>query len=85
MVNGTIQLDQIENLFLLKPLVNMIQEQLEKEDYLMNSPFLKKVKSEGREERSYEIAKNMRKEGVDVEQIARFTGLSVEEIEQLQN
>ena len=61
-------------------LVNMIQEQLEKEDYLMNSPFLQKIRNEER----HEIASNMRQEGMEVEQIAKLTGLSVEEIEQLQ-
>ncbi len=65
-----------------KRLVEMIQEQLDKEDYLMNSPFLQKVRNEER----YEIAKNFKQVGIDVQIvqiIANATGLSVEEIEQL--
>ncbi len=66
----------------------MIREQLEKEDYLMmNSPFLQDIRGEGheegRDERSYEIAKSLKRAGVDVQVIADATGLSIEEIEQL--
>ena len=76
-------------------LVEMIQEQLEKEDYLMNSPFLQKIRDEEREEgreegieigvekRSYEIAKNLKQAGTDIGLIANATGLSIEEIEKL--
>ena len=68
-------------------LVSMIQEQLEKEDYLMNSPFLQKVRGEshkeGREEERYEIAKGMKEEGMDVKVIAKLTHLRIEEIEKL--
>ena len=64
-------------------LVKMIQEQLEKEDYLMNSPFLQKVRGEGHDERSIEIAKNLKQAGADIGLIAKTTGLSVEEIEKL--
>ncbi len=68
-------------------LVEMIQEQLEKEDYLMNSPFLQKVRGEGHkeghEEERYVIAKGMKEEGIEVGVIAKLTHLSMEEIEQL--
>ncbi len=68
-------------------LVEMIQEQLEKEDYLMNSPFLQKIRAEerdeGRDERSYEIAKGMKEKGLSVELIMELTNLSADEIEQL--
>ncbi len=53
-------------------LVNMIQEQLEKEDYLMNSPFLRKIRAEereeGREEERHVIARNFKRAGVNAEQ-----------------
>ncbi len=68
-------------------LVEMIQEQLEKEDYLMNSPFLQKVRAEEREEaidqERHAIAKNLKQVNIDVQIIANTTGLSIEEIEQL--
>ena len=38
---------------------------------------------EGREAGRAEIAKEMKKEGLPVTQIARFTGLGIEEIEKL--
>ncbi len=70
-----------------KKVVKMIREQLEKEDYLMNSPFLRKIRGEGheegREEERHVIAKNFKQAGVDVQVIADATGLSIEEIEQL--
>ncbi len=51
-------------------LVEMIQEQLKKEDYLMNSLFLQKIRdeerNEGRDEHSYEIAKGMKEKGLSV-------------------
>lgn len=40
-------------------------------------------REEGREEEKIEIARNMKKDGLPVDQIAKYTGLSVEEIEQL--
>ena len=40
-------------------------------------------REEGREAGRAEIAKEMKKEGLPVSQIARFTGLSTEEIEKL--
>ena len=40
-------------------------------------------KEEGREESRVEIAREMKKEGLPVAQIARFTGLSVEAVEKL--
>ena len=68
-------------------LVDMIQEQLEKEDYLMNSPFLQKIRAEeregGREEECYLIAKNFKQTGIDLEVIAEATGLSIDEIKKL--
>lgn len=42
-------------------------------------------KIEGKEERSLEIAKGMKQGGLPIEQIAKYTGLRVEEIEQLKN
>ncbi len=50
---------------------------------MMNSPFLQDIRSEGREERSHEIAKNLKQKGVEAELIASATELSIEEIEQL--
>jgi predicted transposase/invertase (TIGR01784 family) len=38
---------------------------------------------EGRVERDIEIARNMKKDGVDLTIIAKYTGLSAEEIESL--
>ena len=66
-------------------LVKMIQEQLEKEDYLMNSSFIRRMKDKGGDERSREIARNMRQKGMTTELIAELTGLSIEEVEELQN
>ena len=43
-------------------LVEMIQEQLEKEDYLMNSPFLQKVRGEGYEEGVMKLLRNLSKQ-----------------------
>ena len=40
-------------------------------------------KAEGKDERSIEIAWNMKKEGFDVSMIVKMTGLSPEEIERL--
>jgi len=40
-------------------------------------------REKGRVERDIEIAREMKKEGLPVSQIARFTGLSIEEIERL--
>ncbi len=41
------------------------------------------AEQKGRQKGRQEIARKMKKEGLPVEQIARFTGLSVEEIEKL--
>ena len=86
-LNQTDHNSELLELFLVllhdERLVEMIEEQLEKEDYLMNSPFLQKVRAEEREEERYEIAKNFKQAGVDIQIIANATGLSIEEIEQL--
>ena len=44
---------------------------------------LKSAKLDGIEERNIEIAKNMKKENIDNLLIAKVTGLSIEEIENL--
>ena len=44
---------------------------------------MQKGKLEGIKERNYIIAKNMKKENIDIEIIKRITGLSIEEIEKL--
>ena len=41
-------------------------------------------KAEGKDERSIEIARNMKKEGFDVSMIVKMTGLTPEEIERLE-
>jgi DNA repair protein RadC len=42
-----------------------------------------KGKEEGREEEKREIAKRMKKDGIDVKTIEKYTGLTKEEIEKL--
>ena len=42
-----------------------------------------KGRQEGKREEAIAIAREMKKEGIPVEQIARFTKLSIEEIEKL--
>ncbi len=55
------------------------------QDFPLDTPFIRRMKDKGREEERHEIARNMRREGMDVERTARLTGLNVEEVEQLQN
>ncbi len=69
----------------------MVETYLEKDDWLLNTPFLQKIKGqahkegheEGHEEEREEVAKNMKREGMPVEVIAKLTGLSIEEIREL--
>ncbi len=63
--------------------MNMIENHLEKDDLLLNTPYLQKVRGEGAKEKAQEVAKNLKQEGIDLQVIANATGLSVEEIEQL--
>jgi len=42
-----------------------------------------KGRAEGRNERELEIAQNMKKDGVDPNVIAKYTGLSADELERL--
>ena len=44
---------------------------------------LNREREEGREEEKYYIAKNMKKENIDIEVIKRVTGLTIEEVEKL--
>ncbi len=55
------------------------------QDFPLDTPFIRRMKDKGRDEERHEIARNMRQEGMEVELIAKFTGLRVEEVEQLQN
>ncbi len=68
-------------------LMDMVETYLEKDDLLLNTPYLQKIRDQGREEeRGKErkmIAKEMKKEGLDVNMIIKFTKLTVEEIEKL--
>jgi predicted transposase/invertase (TIGR01784 family) len=48
-----------------------------------NYSIVETAKEEGREERDVEIAREMKKEGLAVSQIARLTSLSEEHIEKL--
>jgi len=43
------------------------------------------IKDEGAEENSRKIAVNLLKEGLSIELVAKITGLTVEELQQLQN
>jgi predicted transposase/invertase (TIGR01784 family) len=51
--------------------------------YWDNYSVIQTAKHEGREERNVEIAREMKNAGESVEKIARFTGLTVEDINQL--
>ena len=44
---------------------------------------LNREREEGREEEKYYIAKNMKKENIDIEVIKRVTGLTIEKLEKL--
>ena len=44
---------------------------------------LKEGKLEGIKENSYTIAKNLKKDGMDINLISKYTGLSIEEIRKL--
>ena len=48
-----------------------------------NDPFFKRGEARGSLARAVAIAIEMRKDGIPVEQIAKFTKLSIEEIEKL--
>jgi predicted transposase/invertase (TIGR01784 family) len=51
--------------------------------YRDNYSILETAKKEGRQEERMEIAREMKKEGLSIEQVARITGLSIEQIEKL--
>ena len=51
--------------------------------YRDNYSILETAKKEGRQEERIELAKEMKKEGLSIEQIARITGLSKEQLEKL--
>ncbi|MCP4157389.1 MAG: hypothetical protein GY757_57290 [bacterium] len=44
---------------------------------------LKKGKEEGKKERTREMAKNLKNNGIDIEVVAKSSGLSIKEIEAL--
>ncbi len=76
-------------------LLEMIETHLEKDDLLLNTPFLQKIRGQGREEGREEgiglgvekerlnIARNMKQEGMELDVIAKLTGLSVDEVQGL--
>ena len=66
-----------------KRLMNMIETHLQKDDLLLNTPYLQKIRGEGHEEGVQEVAKNLKQAGIDLQIIANATGLSIEEIKQL--
>lgn len=52
--------------------------------FLVGQKFMLSMeRKEGREEEKYSIAKNMKKENIDIEVIKRVTGLTIEELEKL--
>ena len=80
--------DLLGTLLILLPserLVDMVQEQLEKEDWLLNTPFLQKIRGqgreEGREEEREELAKKLKEDGMPIEKIAKLTNIDIKEIE----
>jgi hypothetical protein len=48
-----------------------------------NDPFFRQGEARGSQNKAIAIASEMKKDGIPVQQIAKFTGLSVEEIEKL--
>ena len=44
---------------------------------------LEKAKNEGKKQEAVDIAREMKKDGISVDQIAKFTKLSIKEIEKL--
>ena len=74
-------------------LSKMVETNIESKGFFLDTPFIKRIRGESREEgieigaekRSYEIARNMKQEGMSLERIARLTGLSIEEIKLLQS
>lgn len=70
-------------------LSKMVETRVKNDGFPINSPFINRLKGEskqeGRQEERFQIARNMREDGMTVEQISRLTGLSIEEVEKLQN
>ncbi len=66
-----------------KRLMNVIEVYLAKDDLLLKTPDLQKIRDEEREEERRIIAKNMKQVGIEVQLIASTTGLNIEEIKKL--
>jgi predicted transposase YdaD len=54
-------------------------------DIMQESAVYRSILAEGKEEKQREIALNFLREGLSVEMVARGTGLSIEEVNQLQH
>ncbi len=65
-------------------LSKMIENELV-QDFPLDTPFIRRMKDKGRDEERHEIARNLKQAGVDIQIIANSTGLTVEEIEELQS
>ena len=81
------QRDVIESTFILAGLV-LEQEKIQRllrRDIMRDSVTYQLIKEEGAEENTRKIAINMLQEGISIELVAKTTGLTVEEVQQLQS
>ena len=81
------QRDVIESTFILAGLV-LEQEKIQRllrRDIMRDSVTYQLIKEEGAEENTRKIAINMLQEGISIELIAKTTGLTVEEVQQLKS